>query len=142
MSIFAKPSRARLKDALRLFLKLRGVEFVSIMLMTLTFELAHQLHVGIFPSAPLTVFMVPFGLYIGFGYLAIVALASLPLIVFDLQRNPIALISINTLPLIGLGAVILCSLFDTGYPRTLIYTWVAAALTNVVAALIVSKRAQ
>lgn len=131
-----------MKGALRLFLKLRGVEFVSIMLMTLIFELTHQLHVGIFPSAPLTVFMVPLGLYVGFGYLAIVALASSPLIVFDLQKNPIALISINTLPLIGLGAVIFCSLFDAGYPRTLIYTWVAAALTNFVAALIVSKRGQ
>jgi len=130
---------ARAKGVVLLFFKLRGIECLSIVSVGVVLDVIHQLRAGVFPQIPLAAFMVPLGLYIGFGYFAVVALAFFPLVLCDSRKSVAALLLANTFPITAFGSFVFHSLYNDKYPIRLICIWAITVLINVISVFVVEK---
>lgn len=139
MSITNKSPIIKTEFIILLFLKLRAIELISVVSIGIVFDVIHQLRTGIFPSIPVAVFMVPLGLYVGFGYFFVVAFVFLLLAVFCLVNNMAALLLANTLPLAVYGFFIFHSIFDKENPIWLICIWLATVFINAISVLMIRK---
>lgn len=140
MSVAYQSLIARAKGVMLLFFKLRGIECLSIFSVGAALDVMHQLRAGVFPQIPLAAFMVPLGLYIGFGYFAIVAIAFFPLVLCDSRKSVAAILLANTLPIAVFGIFVFHSLYNDKYPIWLICIWSITVLVNIISVYFVENK--
>jgi hypothetical protein len=128
--------------ALELFAKLRALECAAIATTCFLFEIVEQLGAGVFPQLPIATVMVPFGLYVGFGFLLVSLLAFLALVLFEIERTSLGLALLNTLPLALIGLVVQHAVFGGELPTMIHWAWLIALAVDIIAAPLVSRGAR